>query len=158
MGGGMPARSFASAGAAVGARSSSASASRMLNVYDSDDDDDDEDSDSFPTDFGAFMRQAIRSTYAQARHAASSSRPHRMTTSTYAAPGASSSSSPPEAFIFGSSRVTAVSAAVASMPARSFATNGSDQSAGRARENPLNIDDDSDDEIEVLQVARRTLP
>jgi hypothetical protein len=41
---------------------------------------------------------------------------------------------------------------------RTYATNASDQTAGRAASNPLTIDDtdDDDDEVEVITVTRRT--
>mmetsp|Transcript_24184 Transcript_24184/g.41108 ORF Transcript_24184/g.41108 Transcript_24184/m.41108 type:complete len:452 (-) Transcript_24184:46-1401(-) len=59
-------------------------------------------------------------------------------------------------------RVTLTSFPTAPMPppqpalhARSFARNGHDADAGVSTDNPLEIADDSDDEIEVVQVSRR---
>jgi len=44
-------------------------------------------------------------------------------------------------------------AAAAAPPSRSYAVNANDSNAGRAAENPLEIDDSSEDEVEVVEVS-----
>lgn len=46
------------------------------------------------------------------------------------------------------------STALATNPGRSYASNMNDSTAGNGAENPLEIDDDSDEEVEVVQVTR----
>eukprot|EP00540_Astrosyne_radiata_P007047 CAMPEP_0116851826 /NCGR_PEP_ID=MMETSP0418-20121206/16948_1 /TAXON_ID=1158023 /ORGANISM="Astrosyne radiata, Strain 13vi08-1A" /LENGTH=469 /DNA_ID=CAMNT_0004483911 /DNA_START=565 /DNA_END=1974 /DNA_ORIENTATION=+ len=107
--------------------------------------DSDEDADTPPEDeqgFGNF-RESLRTLPLGRRSGAvfgafatmQTTRPSQAAAAAFAASLASASSSPP--------------------PSRSYARNASDAHAGVTADNALEIDDDSDDEIEVVEVASR---
>lgn len=121
-------------------------------------DGDDDDSFGSSFDVNAFMRNTLQSAITATVNRNRAAQQQRRNS------GGTSSSS-----VHDSSRVAAPFAAPwgATMPppppltgpeTRSYASNSADQSAGRASDNPLEIDDDTDDggddDVQVLQVTR----
>ena len=105
---------------------------------------DDDDDDTFnPADFSAFMRNAMQTSYQQARSSAHAARATNN--------GAGAAAHNPFSSGGGSRSFMSVSGlARAHPPARSHASNGNDANAGAA-DNPLILDDGSDDDVvEIL--------